>query len=404
MGVNMGNSRNYVVIIGSKQFFDVEIEKLLSTTVLNEMNNFPQMVRRHDEHTKNIFIEGANKEKKDPFKRTDLLVIKNSDYHSIVQTAHDRLAGVIEDLTLERAQIIIHNPTRSLEEYLKSQKEQEKIEYSCISQQHNFDIVASEFNRKMRKITSKVMGQKKAISDIGKSLWYLTKFKRDKPFVFMLYGSSSVGKTETVKEIAKEFFYGNVFEKHLSMFRNERAQYFLFGDDPNRSSIGYELLERKSNLVFLDEFDKLPDYFYSVFYTLFDNTQFSDSTYNVDISGLIIFLTSNYSNMDEMKKHLGLPIFYRIDKFVHYEDFSTKTIFSVTKKEVLKYVSESEGIIEFEDLLSRVKSRTYQKGENARTIKNIVLQEVEDILYKEVLNSNETTTEASDSQIEYESK
>lgn len=382
----MENCRKYIVIKGSKHFFDSKAEKLLDITSLTEMNDFPQMVRRHDEYFKNILLMIPNKEKKDPFDRTDLLVIKNTDYHSIVQTAHDRLAGVIEDLTFETAQIIIHNPTRSLEEYLKSQKELEKIEYSCISQQHNLDIVASEFNRKMSIITSKVMGQEKAISDIGKSLWYLTKFKRDKPFVFMLYGSSSIGKTETVREIAKEFFYDNVFEKHLSMFRNERAQYFLFGDDPNRSSIGYELLERKSNLVFLDEFDKLPDFFYSVFYTLFDNTQFSDSTYNADVSGLIIFLTSNYSNMDEMKKHLGLPIFYRIDKFVHYEDFSTKTIVSVTGNEVLKYVSESKGIIEFEDLWSRVKTKTKQKGENARTIKNIVLQEVEEMLYEEVLS------------------
>lgn len=382
----MGNYRKYVVFKGSKQFFDSKLEELLDITLLTEMNDFPQMVRRHDEYFKNILLMVPNKEKKDPFERTDLLVIKNTDYHSIVQTAHDRLAGVIEDLTFETAQIIIHNPTKSLEEYLKNQKELEKIEYSCISQQYILDIAASEFNRKMTKITSKVIGQEKAISDISKSMWYLTKFKRDKPFVFMLYGSSSIGKTETVREIAKEFFYDNVFEKHLSMFRNERAQYFLFGDDPNRSSIGYELLERKSNLVFLDEFDKLPDYFYSVFYTLFDNTQFSDSTYNVDISGLIIFLTSNYSNMDEMKKHLGLPIFYRIDKFVHYEDFSTKTIVSVTNNEVLKYVSESKEIIEFEDLWSRVKTKTNQKGENARTIKNIVLQEVEEMLYEEVLN------------------
>jgi len=380
----MSDCRKYTILKGSKEFFDSKLKVLIKSKTLSEMNDFPQMVRSHDEYFNNIFLMVPNKEKKDPFVRTDLLVIKNSDYHSIVKTAHDRLAGVIEDLTFETAEIIIHNPTRSLEEYLESQKELKKIEYECISQQHNLAIAASEFNIKMKAITSKVIGQEKAISDIGKSLWYLTKFKRIKPFVFMLYGSSSIGKTETVREIAKEFFYNSVFEKHLSMFRNERAQYFLFGDDPNRSSIGYELLERKSNLVFLDEFDKLPDYFYSVFYTLFDNTKFSDSTYTADVSGLIIFLTSNYSNMDEMKKHLGLPIFYRIDKFVHYEDFSTDTIFSITKNEVLNYINESEGALKFEDLWLRVRAKTNQKGENARTIKNIVLQEVENILYDDV--------------------
>lgn len=67
-------------------------------------------------------------------------------------------------------------------------------------------------------------------------------------------------------------------------------------------------------MIFLDELDKCPEYFYSAFYTLFDNTLFQDATYDVDISGVVIVLTSNYLTEEEMKKYLGLPIFYRIDE------------------------------------------------------------------------------------------
>lgn len=66
--------------------------------------------------------------------------------------------------------------------------------------------------------------------------------------------------------------------------------------------------------------DKCPEHFFSAFYTLFDNTLFKDATYDADVSGIVIILTSNYQTEDEMKKQLGLPIFYRIDKMIHFDD------------------------------------------------------------------------------------
>ena len=98
----------------------------------------------------------------------------------------------------------------------------------------------------------------------------------------MLYGNSSLGKTELVREISKAFFNSKYMEKHLSMFKNGNYAEYFFGNEPNRSSIGFELLERESNLVFFDELDKCPETFYSAFYTLFDNTLFKDYTYDVE--------------------------------------------------------------------------------------------------------------------------
>ena len=56
--------------------------------------------------------------------------------------------------------------------------------------------------------------------------------------------------------------------------------------------------------------------------------------YDVDISGIIIVLTSNFHTTAEMKEHLGLPIYYRINKFIHFDDFDADTIYSITRNEI----------------------------------------------------------------------
>lgn len=106
----------------------------------------------------------------------------------------------------------------------------------------------------------------------------------------------------------------------------------IFGNEPNRSSIGFELLERESNLVFLDEIDKCPEMFYSAFYTLFDNTVFKDYTYDVDISGVLIILTANYTSMEEMKTALGLPIFTALTSLFILTIFLKKTYIALQKR------------------------------------------------------------------------
>ena len=380
----MPGIRDYTIIIGSKGYFDNQIASLLGDVTLGLVNDFSHMVHKHDEYHKRVSIKGVSPETDDVFDKTNLLIVRNADYHGIVETAHDRLGPLIEDITVEDARIFIHNPTMTLEVYLQRLKERDKISLVHIREEYLMSSDSTNFAENIHGISQNIIGQDEAIYEVSKSMWYLTRIDRKKPFVIMLYGNSSIGKTEMVREVAVRFFHNKVLEKHLSMFQNVRSEHYLFGHNPNRSSIGFELLERESNLIFLDEFDKLPDYFYSVFYTLFDNTLFNDATYQVDISGLLIFLTSNYTNMDEMKKHLGLPIFYRIDKFIHFKDFTVDTIHTITNMEVARHVSEGKGTIDTDDLYSRVSAKILASGENARTIKNTVQQEVEDLLFEEV--------------------
>ena len=124
-------------------------------------------------------------------------------------------------------------------------------------------------------------------------------------------------------------------------------------------------------------------------YTLFDNTVFKDAVYEADISGALIILTSNYSNEDEMKERLGLPIFYRIDKFIRFEDFDSETIFKIVQKELDDKYDEYKEYFSKEEIYSLVSNRILNTGENARTIKNKIQAVIEDQLFEKFLKNGE---------------
>ncbi len=139
--------------------------------------------------------------------------------------------------------------------------------------------------------------------------------------------------------------------------------------------------------MFFDELDKCPEYFFSAFYTLFDNTIFIDATYDVDISGMLIVLTSNYKSEDEIKKNLGLPIYYRIDKFIQFEEFNSYTIYSITMNEILARYEDYKDTFTSDMIYEAVSPLIKSSGENARTIKYKVQKVIEELLFQDIRTS-----------------
>ena len=372
--------RIYKIVIGSSSYFDKALDEAYS--IIDEKNvkipSFLELIRIFDAQKQSGNTDTVE---------TPLLFIRNNDYNGIVNAAHDRLGPLIEDITHDKELILIHNPPRVLYEYLQDKKARNLITLEEDREEYSIQKEPEKFKENILRISDAIVGQDRAIIEISKSLWYLISVQRKKPYVIMLYGNSSLGKTELVREIAKHFFEGKVLEKHLSMFKNNNYSDYFFGEEPNRRSLGFDLLERTSNLIFLDELDKCPEFFYSAFYTLFDNVEFKDATYDVDISGAIIILTSNYLSEDEMKHHLGMPIFYRIDKMIKFEDFSPQTIYEITMKEIEARKEEYGDMISPERIYEIVSKEISTKNENARTIKFKVQQVIENLLFKEVENS-----------------
>lgn len=363
------DKRKYIVYIGSKKYY---YDKVADLCDIDLTPTFLELVKESDEC----------RQRKESFEDyADILLVPNDNYNGITEQAHDRIGAIIKELTTNDAVIYIHNPPIVLKEYLKSIS-QENVRY--YNEEYRMNKNERDFVENMSSISKQIIGQNLAIVNIGQSMWYLTKTNRQKPYVIMLYGNSSLGKTELVRKVAEKFYNNDYYEKHLSMFKNDTYSDYFFGERPNRKTLGYDLLERKSNLIFLDEIDKCPEHFYSAFYTLFDNTLFKDASYEADISGLLIILTSNYMNHDEMKKKLGLPIYYRIDKFIYFSDFTPKTIYEITMKEIQEKYPDFEKWYTSEQIYNVVSSKINTKNENARTIKNKIQEVIEELLFEQI--------------------
>ena len=364
--------RKFKVIIGAKRYFQERIKDI------DKAKSFLDLVKLSDACRERGFL--LKEEQK-----ADLFVLKNDNYLALSEPANDRLGDLIFDLTTDDSTIFIHNPPSNLMFFLKSKGSSSEIILESDEQKYDILRGKDEYVSGINAIKKEIIGQNAAIIEVSKTLKYLTEVKRSKPYVIMLYGNSSIGKTELVRKIANYFFNNQLLEQHLSMYKSNANSEYLFGDKSNRRRISFDLLERESNLIFLDEFDKCSDYFYSVFYTMFDNTIFKDAFYEVNISGALIILTSNYTSEEEIKERLGLPIFYRIDKFIHFEDFSCATIHEIVNKELDERFDEYKDYFTKEEIYQLVSKRILTSGENARTIKNKIQAVLEQLLFETFL-------------------
>ena len=65
------------------------------------------------------------------------------------------------------------------------------------------------------------------------------------------------------------------------------------------------MLGRESNVILIDEFDKVNPIFFNAFYELFDEGKYVDSNYNVDLEDTIFLCTCNFNSEEEIKRILG---------------------------------------------------------------------------------------------------
>ena len=191
--------------------------------------------------------------------------------------------------------------------------------------------------------------------------------------VLMFYGKSGIGKTETAKylsNIVKE----SLFRKQFSMFQNNQFSTYLFGGAHYEKSFAKDLLDRDSNVLLLDEFDKAHPSFHSAFYQLFDEGIYEEQNYSLELKKSVIICTSNYRDLDEIEKELGSAIFNRFDKIIKFTDLSNKAKNEIGQKWFLVLSSQYEkqyGKNLPQDIKNRLESY-YSECENARQIRQLI--------------------------------
>lgn len=118
--------------------------------------------------------------------------------------------------------LFVHNPPKLVLNSLRTEFgddiEYLKSEYAKIS----VDILKGIF----RDLNENILGQEQCKKQLITGFYRLTKEKSEKPAVFMLYGPSGVGKTETAKIISRSLG-GELLRIQFSMMQTQEAYNYL---------------------------------------------------------------------------------------------------------------------------------------------------------------------------------
>ena len=225
-----------------------------------------------------------------------------------------------------------------------------------------------------REFPDAIIGQSVAQRQTIGTLYDVAKGRFNKPCVMLFYGNTGIGKTETAKYIAEKL-NERLFRKQFSMLHSEEFTSYLFGGKHNQNSFAKELLERESNVILLDEFDKPNPVFYSAFYQLFDEGVFADKNYTVTMKNAIIICTSNFLSEDQIRERLGDPIYSRFDAVIHFTDLQPDAVQKLLDREIerqyTKLDTEEQAIIDSRKIVPLLKQNAHRLS-NARQIKKFV--------------------------------
>lgn len=166
------------------------------------------------------------------------------------------------------------------------------------------DEINSILNLKER-LEERVIGQSHALEAIAQAIRTSRAGLTDprKPIgVFMMVGTSGVGKTETAMALADTLFGGeqNMTVINMSEFKEEHKISMLLGSPPGYVGFGEggvltEAARRKPySVILLDEMEKAHPGVQDVFYNLFDKGTIKDGEgRNIDFKNTVIIMTSN---------------------------------------------------------------------------------------------------------------
>lgn len=289
----------------------------------NDNTSLSEFITNDDAKRKEIIIKQQNQGQEYEVEKIkthiDNLVAYSESYAGITEGAVQSFISILSGYDIDN--LFLQNPPIQI----RQQFEQTFPKIVEVKKYNYKTLTKSAFLKINNSFSEYIVGQEKAKERILVSLYPLLNKSNRKPMVLMFYGPSGVGKTETAKFISKTLGE-KLFRKQFSMFHSGEFSDYLFGGNHSQPCFAKDLLERESNVILLDEFDKPAPVFHSAFYQLFDEGVFEDKNYHVELFNSIIICTSNYQNEEEIRKHLGDPIFYRFDRFIKFDTLSLESI------------------------------------------------------------------------------
>ena len=352
-----------IIFYGSKKDFESMLEKEIADDDITIP--FMELIQQYNERLR---PSDSGVSESDWYEniQVDNCIVKADDYGSVLAHVLSNFVMVVT-LNHDIGTLYVHNPPRKVRDSLQTvygdDIEYRESQYVSISREKLKEICHD--------INSNILGQENCKKQIISGMYRLITKNRDKPVVLMLYGPSGVGKTESAKCISATMG-GSLLRIQFSMMQTTEAYNYVFGAEHSRGSLAKDMMARESNIILIDEFDKVNPAFYNAFYELFDEGRYVDTNYDVNLGQVVFFLTCNFESEEEIKRVLGPAMFSRIGCCIKYEELSMEQKQIIVENwydSLLSMLDDDEKkVIEKTDILEWFKKNA-ERYDNIRILK-----------------------------------
>ncbi|MBD5161229.1 MAG: ATP-dependent Clp protease ATP-binding subunit [Oscillibacter sp.] len=278
----------------------------------------------------------------------------------------------------------------------------------------------SELDQRLKR---KVVGQDQAIDAVSAAIRRnrVGISPKHKPVSFIFVGSTGVGKTELVKQLADDLFNApeSLIRLDMSEFMEKHSVSRIIGSPPGY--VGYdeagqltEKIRRKPySVVLFDEIEKAHPDVLNVLLQILDDGQITDAHgRKVNFENTVIVMTSNAGSdrkegtvgfnktageldkdraMKALQQFLRPEFINRVDEIVCFNKLSEEDFRPIARlmlDELRESMKEKGLTLAYDDaLVAYLVKKSYSAAYGARNLRRTIQKEVEDQLALEIINS-----------------